>query len=345
MIVGFFGAGLVGLSLARFSWEAGESQLMSINWWVPIGVAAASVLALGLLISAVGLGGLDDVTRLVLRIVHTIGLWVLTPILLGLGYLAGLLIGLLNWISGLFGGDDLRPLQEAQDQIFRFNEEIREEAGEAGEGGPPGALVAALKWAGFLTATALSGWLLYLLFGFRRRFRREEEVEEIRESLFSWRRAKQDLSMLISDWWNSLVNVPERKKGSAADPRNPRNPREYYHGLLAVAAGLNRPRQEWQTPREHQGILRGVLPAEPIAHIIDCFQSDHYGHVEAGQVDLDRLQQDWEDINEFLGERGAVAEPYRNCGITSRAMVSITDLNPGISPEFNASTRWSTPAD
>ena len=297
LILGFFGAGMVGLSLARFSWEAGESQSMSINWWVPIGVATSAVLALGLLISAVGLGGMDDVTRLLLRTVDTIGFWVLKPILLGFGLLVGLLIGLANWIAGFFGGGDLSTLVEAQEQILRFQENMRE---QAGEGGFPGALVAALKWAGFLIATALSGWLLYRLFGFRRMWRREKDVEETRESLFSWRRANQDLSLLLSDWLNNLTNVAQRKKGTAADPRNPR---EYYHGLLAVAAGLNLPRREWQTPKEHQSTLRGVLPVEPVAHIIDCFQSDHYGHVAAGEVELDRLKQDWEVINEFLGKR------------------------------------------
>ena len=297
LILGFFGAGLIGLSLARFSWEAGESQLMSINWWVPIGVATAAVLALGLLISALGLGGLDDVTRLVLRVVHTIGLWVLQPLLLALGYLVGLLALLVLWIAGFFDGGDLRGMMEAQEQILQFQEDMRE---QAGEGGPPGALVAALKWLGFLTAAAFSGWLLYRLFGFRRKWRREEEVEETRESLFSWGRANQDLSSLISDWWNRLVNVAERKKGTTEDPRNPR---EYYHGLLTVAAGLNLPRREWQTPREHESTLKGVLPAEPVAHIVDCFQLDHYGHVAAEQVELDRLKQDWADINEFLWKR------------------------------------------
>ena len=292
LIVGFFGAGLIGLSLARFSWEAGESQQMSINWWVPIGVATVAVLALGLVISAAGLGGLDDVTRLVLRIVLTIGLWVLTPILLGLGYLVQALVGVASWLAGFFGGD-LGYLFEAQEQIRQFEEEVRE---DTGEGGLPGALVAALKWLGFLTATALTGWILYRMFVIRRTWRREEEVEETRESLFSWSRANQDLSLLIGDWWNRLMNVAERKKRSAADPLNPR---EYYHGLLTVAARLNRPRREWQTPTEHQSTLEGVLPAEPVAHIIDCFQSDHYGHVAAGQVELDRLQQDWEHINEF----------------------------------------------
>ncbi len=91
-----------------------------------------------------------------------------------------------------------------------------------------------------------------------------------------------------------------RKKGTATAPKNPR---EYYHGLLAVAAGLNLPRREWQTPREHQSTLRAVLPVEPVAHIIDCFQSDHYGRVAAGEAELDLLKQDWGIINEFLGKR------------------------------------------
>ena len=125
-------------------------------------------------------------------------------------------------------------------------------------------------------------------------------MEETRESLFSWRRANQDLSLLLSDWWNSLANVAQREKGTAADPRNPR---EFYHGLLAVAAGLNLPRREWQTPREHQSTLTGVLPVEPVAHIIDSFQSDHYGHVAAGDAELNRLQRDWEEINAFLLKR------------------------------------------
>ena len=297
LILGFFAAGMVGLSLARFSWEAGESQSMSINWWVPIVGATVAVMTLGLLISALGVGGLDDVTRLVLRIVHTIGYWVLTPILLALGYLVGLLVGLGSWIAGFFGGGDLRGMAQAQEQILQFQEDMRE---QAGDGGLPGALVASFKWLAFLAAMVVSGWLLYRMFRFQRKWRREKEVEETRESLFSWSRTNQDLSSLVSEWWNRLANVAERKKGNTAAPQNPR---EYYHGLLSVAEGLNRPRREWQTPREHQSTLREILPAEPVAHIIDCFQLDHYGQVEAGQADLDRLKRDWEGINEFLSKR------------------------------------------
>ena len=232
LIIAFFGAGMVGLSLARFSWEAGESQQMSINWWVPIGVATGAVLGLGLLISALGLGGLDDVTRLALRTVDTVGFWVIKPVLLGLGLLAELMVGFGSWIAGFFGGGDLRGMIEATAQIQQFQEGLRD---QAGEGGVPGLLVGALKWLGFLTAAAIAGWLLYRMFSFRRRWRRESEVEETRESMFSWRRASQDLSLLISDWWNNLAIVTHRKKSTDTEPRNPR---EYYHGLLAVAAGF-----------------------------------------------------------------------------------------------------------
>ena len=68
---------------------------------------------------------------------------------------------------------------------------------EAGDGRFPGALIALLKWVGFLLGTGLAGWLLYRLFGIRKSRRQPGLVEETRESLFSWSRANQDLSSLI----------------------------------------------------------------------------------------------------------------------------------------------------
>ena len=36
LVIGYFGVGLVGMALARFSSEAGDSQIMSFEWWMPI---------------------------------------------------------------------------------------------------------------------------------------------------------------------------------------------------------------------------------------------------------------------------------------------------------------------
>lgn len=99
LVIGYFGVGLVGMALARFSSEAGDSQIMSFEWWMPITVSVGAVLILGLVISGIGLGGLDDVTRALLKLIGNIGFWVIKPLLLGLGYIAGVLVALGNWLS------------------------------------------------------------------------------------------------------------------------------------------------------------------------------------------------------------------------------------------------------
>ena len=63
LVIGFFAVGLMGLSLARFSFESGETHSMSREWLMPIVVSIGGVVVVGLIISALGLGGLDDVTR------------------------------------------------------------------------------------------------------------------------------------------------------------------------------------------------------------------------------------------------------------------------------------------
>jgi hypothetical protein len=296
LIVGFFGVGLVGLSLARFSSESGDSAAMSRDWLVPICVTVGGVLLLGLLISALGMGGLDDVTRAILGWVGNAGLWILRPILLGLGLIAAGLVALGNWLASVLGGGDLRGLELAQEQIRQFHQSLE----EVEQGGPPPVLIALLKWSAFLGASALVVWLLFRLFRFRRFLRNTGEVEETRESLFTWERANQDLVSLLNRWWNNLV---QGVGGEGQRPSAPRNPRELYYSFLVLAEELGYPRREWQTPKEHQRTLGWLLPPEPVGHIVDGFQLVHYGH---GQIDDGRMQQllkDWSAIRQFVTDQ------------------------------------------
>ena len=143
-------------------------------------------------------------------------------------------------------------------------------------------------------------WILYRVFRFRRLLRVPGEVEETRESLFSWKRANDDLAALLSEWWNNLASAGNR--GDKPDPE-PRTPREFYHALLRVASRLGRPREEWQTPREHQGTLQGLLPGEPVRRIVDGFQSAHYGDIEPGQQEIEALHQAWSGMSEVAQEQ------------------------------------------
>lgn len=295
LVMGYFGVGLAGMALARFSSEAGDSQFMSFEWWLPIIVSVAGVLILGLIISGIGLGGLDDVTRLLLKLIGNIGFWVIKPVLLGLGYIAGALVALGNWLSGVFGGGDLSGLARAQDQIRQFHETMQQ---EAGDDGPPAALIFLLKFLGFIFGVSVAGWIIYRIYRFRRLHQGPVTVEETRESLFSWNQANQDISALISGWWNNWI--ASRPKGKViADPKDPR---EVYHALLDLSAESGRPREEWQTPREHEGTLEGMFPAQPVDRIVDGFQGVYYGQSEATTPEIEGLRADWAAINEYLDE-------------------------------------------
>lgn len=297
MVVGFFAVGLAGLAMARFSWEAGDTQVMSANWLVPIAASVGGVILLALLIGALSKGGLDDVAQEGLKAAGSAGLLILKPVFLALGYLASLLVSLGVWIASLLGGGDLGALDRAQQNLLDFQESLES---ERGGGGPPTALVVVVKGGALLLATSAAVWLLYRIFRFRKLFRRTGEVEETRQSLFSWSRANRDLSALLSEWWNSL---PAVGSGRGKPSSEPSTAREFYHRLLSVADRLGCPRQEWETPKQHQRALRGTLPVGPVGRIVDAFQLSHYGQTAADRGELAALRQDWQTINEFVDEQ------------------------------------------
>ena len=301
LVMGFFTVGLSGLALARFSSEIGDSQAMSLDWWLPIGASVAAVLLLGLVAGALGLSGLDEVTRSTLGMIGFVGLWVIKPLLLVLGFVAGVLVAFFNWISSMFGGGDLSGLERAALQIQQFHESMRE---EAGDGGPPAILVNLLKGFGFFVGAAVAGWVLYRIFRVRRGWRPQSDVEETRESIFSWSKANQDLSAFLAEWWRNLANVRGR---SGRSPGEPGTPREFYHGLLEMAQGIGQPRREWQTPKEHQWDLKDLMPDTAVNGIVDGFQWAHYGQREASQEDIDFLRRDWLEIKEFLARQERAA--------------------------------------
>jgi len=292
-ILSFFGVGLAGLSLARFSWESVDSQPMSRDWLVPIGATIGGVLLLGLIIGGLGMGGVDDLVRSLLRIIGTACLWILKPVLLGLGLLAAVLVALGNWISSIFGGGDLEGLELAQIQIRQFHESLE----DTGRSGPGALFVALLKGFAFLTAATLGGWLLFRMFRHRRLWRQDTTVEETRESLFTWEKAGNDLGSMLNDWWTSVMPGAKDRRGLLPEPTDPR---EAYHSFLALATQAGHPRQDWQSPKEHQNTLGWAMPAEPVGRIVDGFQLTHYGRTEPAPQEMQRLLGDWYAIRQHV---------------------------------------------
>lgn len=293
VVVGFFAVGLPGMALARFSAESGEEREMPRQWIWPIVACVGIVLLIGLLISGLGVGGLDDVTRAVVRTIGELGYRILEPVLMVIGFVAGALVSVGNWISSMFGGGDLDGLLEAQRRLDQFHQSLREAESEQNSG----TLFTVLKWTAAALGITAGSWIVFSLFRARRRQSRGSDVVERRESLFSLKRAGDDLNEavggLFAGWW------PWSRRRSSS----PRTPRDYYHSLLELAEQAGRPREQWETPREHQRGLAGVLPADPVASIVEQFQAAHYGGGDAGQEQLERLEADRLALEAFLRER------------------------------------------
>ena len=295
-ILSFFGVGLAGLSLARFSWESLDSQPMSRDWLIPIGVTVGGVLLLGLIISGLGLGGADVLVRSIFRMIGTVGLWILRPVLLGLGLIAAALVSFGNWLASILGGGDLEGLELAQAQIRQFHESLE----DTGRGGPSTLLVALLKGVAFFSVAAVGGWLLFRLFRHRRLWRQATAVEETRESLFTWEKASKDLGTMLNDWWSGVMPGAKDRKIPLPEPTDPR---EAYHSFLVLATQAGHPRHEWQSPKEHQNSLGWALPAEPVGRIVDGFQLTHYGRTEVAPQEMQRLLGDWYSIRQHVEQQ------------------------------------------
>ncbi len=293
LLLGFFAVGLLGMAIARFSADGGEEREMPLQWLWPIVVCVGCVLALGLLISGLGLGGLDDVTRAVAKLIGAVGLRILEPVLMLVGLLAGALVSVGNWFSQLMGGGDIDGLLQAQERINEFHESLREAESEH----RGNVLSTVLKWAAASFGAAAAVGVVYWLFRNRRPNSGNTQVVEVRESLFSLSRAGDDVSGALASIFPGLWGASRKRSRIYATPR------DYYHALLEQAGRAGRPKDEWETPKEHQQGLSGFLPADPVSRIVDEFQATHYGASPSNPEQLEKLEVDRLALEDFLDQQ------------------------------------------
>ena len=298
-VIGFFAVGLMGMGLARFSSETGEDRQMPKQWIWPIAACVAAVLLLGLVISGLGIGGLDDVTRAVVNLIGSLGYRILEPVLLVIGFVAGALVSAGNWLSSVLGGGGLDGLMEAQRRLDEFHESLREAESE----GDGSVLFTVLQWTAAVLGVAFATVVIYGLFRARRRRGLDPEVIESRESLFSLKRAGDDIGEALSGLFSTFRGSSRRRS------RRFQTPRDYYHALLDLSERAGRPREGWETPREHQRGLAGVLPADPVARIVDEFQAAHYGATPGNPDLLSQLESDRLALEDFLRQLPRESQP------------------------------------
>lgn len=289
LLLAFFAIGLAGLAVSRFAAEGGAGR-MNRGWMMAIIAGVGAVLVLAVILGALGVGGLDDLARTMVRGVAFLGLWTLRPVLLLLGLLAAGLVAVGNWVSGLFGGGDLSGLELARLQIQEFHESLRDVEGD----GPPNVILTIIKWLAFLAVLSLAAFALFRMFRRRRLVGGNYAEGEMRESIFSWEGAGQDVADALGSWANWASNLRRRRPP-------PATPREVYHRMLEVASAVGFPRRHWQTPEEHRDHVGETLPKPPVGRIVGSFQRYFYG-ARRGEVNPEEMSSLLEDLDE-LGPR------------------------------------------
>ncbi len=264
ILVLFFAVGLGGLVLSRFAIDSGVGQI-SRRWLVAIVASVGGALLLSLLVGAIGVGGLDEAARSILRGIGFLGLWILRPLLLLLGLMAAGLVAIGNWISSFFGGGDLSGLELARLQIQEFHDSLREVEGD----GPPGVILTVIKWLAFLMAVSLAGWVLFRMFRRRRLVGGNYADTETRESTFTLQAAGSDVAVALAGWLNWASHF--RRSPPPTDPR------AVYLRMLDIAHNVGFTRRAWQTPQEHRKEATQALPDPPVGRIVGEFQRYHYG--------------------------------------------------------------------
>ncbi|MFQ5872291.1 MAG: DUF4129 domain-containing protein [Dehalococcoidia bacterium] len=258
-----------------------------------------------------------DLVALLIHSLNVLAGWLLIgfayAVVLPVAWVVG---GLVSLYQLLFGSEQ-EPVPIAPDIVAGQLEEgegqeiegIPPEV-EGLEGFPPEAVLA-LKWGLFALIALL---VLFILARALYRYRKdkvEDEVEEIRESLWSWTVFRADLSSLLATLLRRFrrqkpvtpaVVFPPSAVEQAEEQERRFTVREIYQGLLWEGRGLGLPRQQPETPYEYQSKLQRYVDrgGAEIEAITKAYVANRYGGADIDSERLTLLNRLWRRLRSVL---------------------------------------------
>lgn len=300
-VVAYFSVGMLALGLAGLQSMREEmlrveeaSGLFHRRW-----LAMMLGLVLAIVLVAVGIASAFsfDLAALLLRPLNVLAGWLLTAFIYGvalpLGVVAAAVVYVLRFLVSL-----LRRGQEPVEFTPPDLSNLRRMAEEGEARGIPPEVVLALKW-GLVALVALLV-VLVLARALTRywRGRPEEEIEETRESLWSWADFQADVRSLLARFLarfrrtrrtSPLAPAPPLAVLVEAEDQRLLSVREVYQGVLWEGRKTGLGRAPAETPHEYENKLLPRLgeAGVPALHgITEAYVDDRYGHLPP---DTDRL--------------------------------------------------------
>jgi hypothetical protein len=160
-----------------------------------------------------------------------------------------------------------------------------------------------IKWVVAAIIIGLVVWILARTVGRFRARRAREEIEEVRESLFSWKGLRDDLKL----FFNMMGQRFKRKEGAGTpafdeNDKGPLDIREIYRHLQWEAGKVGVPRRRHETPDEYALRLKRYAPdtSEPLTDITAVYKNVRYGENIVPQDQVDNANGVWQKLQEML---------------------------------------------
>lgn len=307
-LVILFAVALAGLALARLDEilrrvrrTGAEGPGLAGPWVLTLAGTVLAILTVALGVAFLALREPPAGVRAALDLLGELLVTVLFVVLLPLGLLAELLVSLLGPVLRRFW------IQFQIPAFSQFGEEAGRTHPEPAALLPP-AVVQGLQW--FLAAAIVGvglGLLALAVTRYRRR-RTESELEEIRQSLWSWRGALSGLLQRLKALLGRLrpeLPLPVAAGTTPAESPEARTVREIYREFLRLMARLGRPRRPDETPLEFLGRVRSDLPtvATEADELTAAYIQVRYGERPPSGPLTGRVRDAWGKIRRSLSRQ------------------------------------------
>jgi hypothetical protein len=308
-VMAFFFFGLLAIAIShiylmRSSMPKEEAALTSVRRWLPIilGVIGGMVLVGFGVASIFSAAMFESIGHAADAVFHFLGK-ILDYILIPLNYVFDWLFKVLQYLISLLRSN--QPLQQGQSgnmTLPGFGNMVTKEV-------PPW-ITDALRWFVIVIVVAVIIFILAKAVSRLRGGRRGDEIEEIHESLFSWRGLRDDLRELFSMMGNRFKRRPPAPAPYQFRENVPGrlNIREIFRHLQWEGSRSGLPRRRHETAAEYTERLKRAVPESggPLTGINDLYAVVRYGETSVPEARVDGANSLWQTLRGLLRKlRGA----------------------------------------
>jgi len=297
-VIAFFFFGLLAISIShlynmRRTMPKEEARHTSIWRWLPVmlGVIGAMILigfGIASAISPEFINVLSSGTSAVFWFFGKIFEYIMVPII----YIAQWVVKAFWWFITLFKGESAAPPPDSNNMSIPQNSII-----QSGEFSP--AVVSAIKWSVLAIIIVIVVVVLAKAVARYRERRAQDEFDETRESLFSWKGLMADLKEMFKRKPKVATTPPyqfdENEVGRL-------NIREIYRHMQWEAGRSGIARRRHETASEYRTRIEHIVPdsAPPLNNLTDMYESVRYGE-EMASVDKETYANNlWQNIKVLL---------------------------------------------